>query len=116
VRAFSTRLGYRLIRLLGQGGMGVVYLALREAAGAEVAVKTVTPALAGRDAPVRRFLREAEVLKQFDHPNIIVWFFDVGAGGRGDLWNRPLELLAAVATVVQTAHREVPWVGAASIT
>jgi serine/threonine-protein kinase len=70
--------GYRLVRKLGEGGMGVVYLAVREADGAEVAVKTVLPAMAGSDAQVRRFLREADILKHLDHPRI-VRYFDVGA-------------------------------------
>ncbi len=69
--------GYRLVRLLGRGGMGVVFLAERLADGAAVAVKAVAPSITGDDAQVRRFLREAEVLKQLDHPGI-VRFFEVG--------------------------------------
>jgi serine/threonine-protein kinase len=68
------------VRLLGQGGMGMVHLAEREADGTEVAFKTIIPALTGRDDQVRRFVREAEILKQLDHPHI-VRFLDVGEAG-----------------------------------
>jgi serine/threonine-protein kinase len=63
--------GYRFLRELGRGGMGVVYLSLREADGAVVAIKTVTPALAGTSDLVDRFLREARVLEALDHPHIV---------------------------------------------
>ncbi|HWE38849.1 MAG TPA: FHA domain-containing serine/threonine-protein kinase [Isosphaeraceae bacterium] len=74
--------GYRVLRELGRGGMGVVALALREADGAPVALKTITPAFAGAPGLVGRFLREAEILRQLDHPNIVA-FRELGeADGR----------------------------------
>jgi hypothetical protein len=63
--------GYRIVRELGRGGMGVVYLAVRESDLAVLAVKTITPALAGTTVMVDRFLREARVLKALDHPHIV---------------------------------------------
>jgi serine/threonine-protein kinase len=57
--------------------MGMVFLAVRDADGAEVAVKTVIPMQSGSDTQVQQFLREAEILKQLDHPRI-VRYFDVG--------------------------------------
>jgi serine/threonine-protein kinase len=74
--------GYRIVRELGRGGMGVVYLAVRDSDGAVVAVKTVTPALVGSPDLVERFLREARVLKALVHPHIVA-FRDMGeANGR----------------------------------
>ena len=70
--------GYRTVRELGQGGMGVVALAERESSGQLVALKTISPAskrVSRQD--VERFLREAKILKDLDHPNI-VRFEDVG--------------------------------------
>jgi pSer/pThr/pTyr-binding forkhead associated (FHA) protein len=69
--------GYRIARELGRGGMGVVYLAVREASGAQVALKTIIPTAAAKRSQVDRFLREADILKKLDHPNIVA-FRDVG--------------------------------------
>jgi serine/threonine-protein kinase len=65
--------GYRIIKKLGHGGMGVVQLALREADNSLVALKTIIPAVAGSQTKVERFLREADILKELDHPNIVAF-------------------------------------------
>ncbi len=66
------RLGaYRPIRLLGRGGMGLVYLAER-ADGAfeqQVALKVVRPDLLDRTF-IRRFLQERQILAQLNHPGV----------------------------------------------
>ena len=78
---FSLR-RYRIVRELGRGGMGVVHLAVTLADGSPVAIKTITPAVAGSDATLARFLREAGILRRLDHPSI-VRFLEVGhADGR----------------------------------
>jgi len=62
---------YRVLRELGSGGMGVVYLAMRsdEVYRRLVAVKVIRPEL--RSNPLRdRFLQEREILARLDHPNI----------------------------------------------
>ena len=71
---------YRIERELGRGGMGVVYLAHREGDGTPVALKTITPAVVHSAATVGRFLREASVLRQLDHPNIVE-FREIGQAG-----------------------------------
>lgn len=63
----------RHIRELGRGGMGVVYLAIRAADTALVALKTIRPAVAGTKKDVERFLREADILGQLNHPNIVAF-------------------------------------------
>jgi serine/threonine-protein kinase len=72
--------GYQLLRQLGRGNMGVVYLARRESDGKEVAVKTVLPGQADNEQITSRFLREAEALGKFNHPNIVT-FFEAGEAG-----------------------------------
>jgi len=73
----SPRLGnYQLLRELGQGGMGKVYLALQLSTNSVVALKTILPAVRNSQA-IERFLREAEVLRRLDHPNIVA-FRDIG--------------------------------------
>jgi serine/threonine-protein kinase len=69
--------GYQVIRVLGQGAMGMVHLALRSGDNLLVALKTVVPAVAGTPAQVDRFLREAQILRQLTHPNIVA-FRDMG--------------------------------------
>jgi serine/threonine-protein kinase len=69
--------GYRLVRELGKGGMGVVYLALRGSDGSLVALKTILPEVAGTEAQVEKFLREAKILRALNHPHIVA-FRDMG--------------------------------------
>jgi serine/threonine-protein kinase len=66
------RLGpYRLLRRIGGGGMGAVYLARRDDAEyqREVAVKILHSGLAGTEA-YHRFLAERQILARLEHPNI----------------------------------------------
>jgi serine/threonine protein kinase/uncharacterized membrane protein len=62
---------YRLDRLLGQGGMGAVYLATHLGTERYVAVKLITPQFMGNDAFVERFKREARAAGRLRHPNIV---------------------------------------------
>ncbi|MET9842767.1 hypothetical protein ABZZ01_34100, partial [Streptomyces virginiae] len=54
--------GYRLLGRIGAGGMGTVYLARREGAGTQVALKTIHPELLDHAELLLRFEREVEVL------------------------------------------------------
>jgi hypothetical protein len=69
--------GYDLLRELGRGGMGVVYLGQRTADGTVVAIKALKPAVTGSPSAIKRFLREASVLQELDHPHIVA-FQDMG--------------------------------------
>ncbi len=69
--AFPVIPGFRIERELGKGGMGTVYMAHDEANDEPVALKTIIPAVVGSPGMVARFLREASILRQLDHPNII---------------------------------------------
>jgi predicted Ser/Thr protein kinase len=63
--------GYRIERLLGRGGMSVVYLAEDRRLGRKVALKLLATELA-EDARFReRFLRESRLAASLDHPNVI---------------------------------------------
>jgi len=64
---------YKILRVLGRGGMGVVYLALRndDAFRKIVALKVIGDSLDPGDAAhVERFKRERQILAALDHPNI----------------------------------------------
>jgi serine/threonine protein kinase len=62
---------YRVVRLIGSGGMGEVYEALHEPLSRRVAIKTIRPDLAGTPELVTRFRREAEASVALGHPNIV---------------------------------------------
>ncbi len=73
-----TALGpYRLLSLLGAGGMAQVYRAFDPRLEREVAIKILSPALAGQAGFLERFKREARAAAQLDHPNILP-IFDFG--------------------------------------
>jgi serine/threonine protein kinase len=71
-QAGVTQLGpYKLVKKIGEGGMGAVYLATDPASGRSVAVK-VLPRHYGANAEfVKRFKREADAATKLRHPNII---------------------------------------------
>lgn len=60
---------YRVVRVLGSGGMGQVYLAEDETLGREVAVKVMRPQ--SEEGP-ERFVLEARTVAALNHPNIVV--------------------------------------------
>ena len=63
--------GHRILGEIGSGGMGRVLLALDEALGRKVAIKTLSPRYAGNSALRTRFMREARAMARVTHPNIV---------------------------------------------
>jgi serine/threonine-protein kinase len=73
---------YRIISLLGEGGMGRVYLAEHVRMGRKCAVKMISPEMARTEAAIARFNREAANASQINHPNVAqVYDFGEGPGG-----------------------------------
>jgi predicted ATPase/tRNA A-37 threonylcarbamoyl transferase component Bud32 len=68
---------YTLTKLLGRGGMAEVYEAINTKDQKNVALKLLLPHLAADEVIRRRFLREAKVCMELDHPGIVK-VFDVG--------------------------------------
>jgi len=63
---------YQIVRLLGYGGMGEVYLAQHHLTGQQVAIKVLAMHLAEEVDLRIRFLDEARILARLDHPNIVM--------------------------------------------
>ena len=115
---------YRVVRLLGEGGMGAVYEAEQESPRRTVALKVIRAGLAS-DLLLKRFAREAQILGRLHHPGIAqVYEAGLAADGRPffamellrglplDEYARlrslavaeRLDLLARVCDAVQHAH------------
>ena len=62
---------YEVLRLLGEGAMGSVYLARQIAMDREVAIKMIHPALLSQSRAVGRFMQEARAVSSLHHPNIV---------------------------------------------
>ncbi len=64
---------YRIVGQLGRGGAGIVYKAVDETLGRDVAVKTLNPDLANTEV-MSRFRAEATILAKLNHPQIATIF------------------------------------------
>lgn len=117
---------YRILRKLGEGGMGVVYLAEDTVLGRLVAIKTLSDGGVGRQHFRTRFLREARAVSALSHANIAT-IYDYGETPEGhpyivmefvqgqtlaDLINenkltleRAVEIIIDVARALGEAHR-----------
>jgi len=76
VRAFaigpeSVIAGYRIVSLIGRGGMGVVYEAVQLTLDRPVALKLIDPAHADDEEFRARFVRESHVAAALEHPHVI---------------------------------------------
>ena len=63
--------GCVLDRKLGQGGMGIAYLATHQELDRQFVIKLLNPSLTGSSDTVQRFFREAQSVARLNHPNII---------------------------------------------
>ena len=113
---------YRIERRIGHGGMGDVYLASHARLPGRFAVKILLPELIGNQEAFARFCREAEIMSQLRHPNIVQIFdFDAAPDGRPyfvmeylegrDLETRLFERFRAAAAD-RGSHRQLDRVGA----
>lgn len=62
--------GHKIVEEIGAGGMGRVFLAMDEALGRRVAIKTLAPRYAEDEALRARFMHEARAMARLNHPNV----------------------------------------------
>ncbi|MDR3618137.1 MAG: serine/threonine-protein kinase [Paludisphaera borealis] len=83
--------GYRILRPLGEGGMGKVYLAAHEGDDQKVAIKVLPPKRALEEAnSLHRFRREMELSMRCNHPNVAR---TLSVGNDGDVYFMVLEYI-----------------------
>ena len=75
-------LNYKIESLIGEGGMGNVYLASHANLDRKVAVKSILPQLVKNEEIKNRFLNEAKTMSKLQHPNI-VGLYDYYSGEEG---------------------------------
>jgi len=109
---------YRIIKKLGAGGMGEVYLALDTKLDRKVAIKVLQPDSLAEEHLKKRLLKEAQAAAKLDHPNIcavydvneadsltfIVMQYIEGETLAEKMERQPLELSTALAIAKQVAE------------
>jgi serine/threonine-protein kinase len=73
---------YRVVKPLGEGGMGQVYLAIHEAIEKQVALKVLKPEYSAKEDIITRFQQEAISASRIKHPNVLE-VFDFGTLDNG---------------------------------
>jgi serine/threonine-protein kinase len=63
--------GYKLLNIIGRGAMGTVYKGVQLSMERQVAIKILSPHLAGNEKFITRFFKEARAVAKLNHPNII---------------------------------------------
>jgi WD40 repeat protein len=84
-REKSTGLDYELLGIIGEGGMGVVYSARQASIDRNVAIKMLKPEAANDAERREKFLSEAVVTGDLDHPNIVP-IYDLGSNEQNALF------------------------------
>jgi serine/threonine protein kinase len=97
--------GYRVLRLLGKGGMGYVFHAEDLALGRPAALKVMKPDLEMDARGWQRFLREARVMASIKHESLVTVF---GVGQDNGVTYLAMELLSGESLETRLAHAGCP--------
>ncbi len=98
---------YRIVSVLGSGTIGVVYRGTDEKRGSPAAIKVLRGEIALEGKAQKRFEREAEILQQFRHPNIVRF---LGWGKSRGTWYIATELIEGAGLKKILEERgSIPW-------
>ena len=102
---------YELLNLIGEGGMGVVYAARQASIDRTVALKMLKPDIANQAEQREKFLSEAVVTGDLDHPNIVP-IYDLGSSEAGALFYSMKRVqgtpwMAVIETKIQPENVEI---------
>lgn len=92
--------GYRILKELGRGAMGAVYLARQLSLDRQVALKVIQAQWAGQPTFVARFMREAYAAAQLTHHNV-VQIYDLGSSGPTNFFSMEFVEGRSLAEVVE---------------
>lgn len=102
----ETRSRYSLSRLHAEGGLGRIYIARDTDLNREVALKEIKPQQARFPEACRRFLKEAQVTGQLEHPNIVpVYELARRPGDNAPFYTMRLVRGETLRDAIQTYHR-----------
>ena len=105
---------YRIVKLIGQGGMARVYLATDQQNGGSVAIKIMKAELSNDQEFIKRFDTEARAASSLDHPNIVKV---LDHGQDGELRYIVQELVEGQTLKALIDHRgPLPWTVAVPLT
>ncbi|MDQ3035597.1 MAG: serine/threonine protein kinase, partial [Myxococcota bacterium] len=104
---------YRVLRRIGEGGMGVVYEAEHVKLGKRVAVKLIAPERIGDPETAARFTREARATAQIEHPHIAAGF-DYGLLPEGGAF-LVAQLVRGTSLRERITRGAMPWTEACTI-
>ena len=76
---------YRILRKVGEGGMAIVYIAVDEKLGRDIAIKILKDRYENNSEIRLRFQHEAHAISNFDHPNILK-IYDFSGEDSRQLW------------------------------
>ncbi len=99
---------YRVTDMIGMGGMGAVYAAVQEPLGRSVALKVLKPGFARDDVAVARFKKEAAIVAELSHPNIVT-LHDYGETEDGTLYIVMERLRGATLSSLLRARGAMTW-------
>jgi len=77
--------GYRIVRVIGHGGMSTVYLGIQPSLSREVAIKVMRREVLADEVSRRRFENEARTIARLEHPHIVS-IHEVGRTAEGQPW------------------------------